>query len=90
MGFALKRISVTISSHICQKLDFSFFNRNRTGQLLSRMTGDLFEITELAHHGPEDLFISAVTIVGAIIIMFTIQWQLALVILIIFPPVPFP
>jgi ATP-binding cassette subfamily B protein len=71
-------------SHM-QKLDFSFFNRNRTGQLLSRMTGDLFEITELAHHGPEDLFISAVTIIGAIIIMFTIQWQLALVILIIFP-----
>lgn len=71
-------------SHI-QKLDFAFFDKNRTGQLLSRMTGDLFEITEMAHHGPEDLFIAAVTIIGAVIIMFTIQWQLALVILIILP-----
>lgn len=71
-------------SHM-QKLDFAFFDKNRTGQLLSRMTGDLFEITEMAHHGPEDLFIAAVTIIGAVIIMFTIQWQLALVILIILP-----
>ena len=68
-----------------QSLDFEFFDRNRTGQLLSRMTGDLFEITEFAHHGPEDLFIALVTIVGAIIIMFTIQWQLALLILVLLP-----
>lgn len=71
-------------SHM-QKLDFEFFNRNRTGQLLSRMTGDLFEITELSHHGPEDLFIAAITIIGAVIIMFTVQWRLALVILIVLP-----
>ena len=71
-------------SHM-QKLDFDFFNRNRTGQLLSRMTGDLFEITEMSHHGPEDLFIASVTIIGAVIIMFTIQWKLALVILILLP-----
>ena len=71
-------------SHL-QSLDFEFFNKNKTGQLLSRMTGDLFEITEMSHHGPEDLFIAAVTIIGAIIIMFTIQWKLALVILIIIP-----
>ncbi|MDD4200041.1 MAG: ABC transporter ATP-binding protein [Eubacteriales bacterium] len=68
-----------------QNLDFGFFNRSRTGQLLSRITGDLFEITEMSHHGPEDLFIAAVTILGSIIIMLTIQWQLALVILIIIP-----
>lgn len=68
-----------------QSLDFEFFDRNRTGQLLSRMTGDLFEITELSHHGPEDLFIAGVTIIGAIIIMFTIQWKLALLILILLP-----
>ena len=68
-----------------QSLDFSFFNRNKTGQLLSRMTGDLFEITEMSHHGPEDLFIACVTIIGAVIIMFTIQWKLALVILILLP-----
>ena len=68
-----------------QSLDYAFFDRNRTGQLLSRMTGDLFEITELSHHGPEDLFIAGVTIIGAVIIMFTIQWKLALVILIMLP-----
>ena len=68
-----------------QSLDFAFFDRNRTGQLLSRMTGDLFEITEFAHHGPEDLFIAGVTIIGAVIIMFTIQWRLALVILVLLP-----
>lgn len=68
-----------------QTLDFAYFDKNRTGQLLSRMTGDLFEITEFAHHGPEDLFIAAVTIIGAVIIMFTIQWQLALLILVLLP-----
>lgn len=68
-----------------QSLDFKFFDNNRTGQLMNRMTGDLFEITELSHHGPEDLFVAFVTIVGAICIMFTVQWQLALVILIIIP-----
>ena len=56
-----------------QELGFEFFDRNRTGQLMSRMTTDLFEITELAHHGPEDLFISLVTIVGALTVMATIS-----------------
>ena len=68
-----------------QELGFEFFDRNRTGQLMSRLTADLFDITELAHHGPEDLFISGVTIVGALVIMFTIQWRLALVIAVILP-----
>ena len=68
-----------------QDLSFSFYDKNRTGQLMSRVTGDLFEITELAHHGPEDLFISAVTIVGALIVMFSIQWRLALVVSLIIP-----
>lgn len=52
---------------------------------MSRLTTDLFDITELAHHGPEDLFISTVTIIGSIIIMFTIEWRLALVIAIMIP-----
>ena len=68
-----------------QELSFSFYDRNRTGQLMSRVTGDLFEITELAHHGPEDLFISSVTILGAFCIMLTIQWQLALVVFAVIP-----
>ena len=68
-----------------QELSFDYFDRNRTGQLMSRLTADLFDITELAHHGPEDIFISGVTIVGSLIIMFTIQWRLALVIACILP-----
>lgn len=68
-----------------QDLSFSYFDHNRTGQLMSRLTADLFDITELAHHGPEDIFISAVTIAGALIVMFTIQWRLALVIACILP-----
>ena len=68
-----------------QKLSFSFYDKNRTGQLMSRVTGDLFEITELAHHGPEDLFISSVTILGAFGILLTIQWQLALVVFAVIP-----
>ena len=71
-------------SHM-QDLSFSFYDKNRTGQLMSRVTGDLFEITELAHHGPEDIFISGVTVIGALVIMFTIQWRLALVIAAILP-----
>lgn len=68
-----------------QELSFDYFDRNRTGQLMSRLTADLFDITELAHHGPEDLFISSVTIVGSLVIMFSIQWRLALVIALILP-----
>ena len=68
-----------------QELSFDYFDHNRTGQLMSRLTSDLFDITELAHHGPEDVFISGVTIVGALAVMFSIQWRLALVIAIILP-----
>ena len=71
-------------SHL-QTLSFGFYDKNRTGHLMSRMTAELFDITELAHHGPEDVFISGVTVVGAIAIMFTIQWRLALVLLILIP-----
>ena len=68
-----------------QELDFGYYDRNRTGALMSRLTSELFEITELAHHGPEDIFISGVTIIGALAIMFSIQWRLALVIAAILP-----
>ena len=71
-------------SHM-QELSFDYYDRNRTGQLMSRLTADLFDITELAHHGPEDIFISGVTIVGSLAVMFTIQWRLALVIAVILP-----
>ena len=62
-----------------QKLGYDFYDRNRTGHLMNRLTADLFELTELAHHGPEDLLTSCLTIVGALIVMSTIQWRLALV-----------
>ena len=68
-----------------QTLGYDFYDRNRTGQLMSRLTSDLFEITELAHHGPEDLVISVLTIIGALIVMFSIEWRLALVVCIILP-----
>ncbi|MCI8400432.1 MAG: ABC transporter ATP-binding protein [Oscillibacter sp.] len=68
-----------------QELSFDYYDRNRTGQLMSRLTADLFDITELAHHGPEDIFISGVTIVGSLVIMFSIQWRLALVVALILP-----
>lgn len=68
-----------------QTLGFDFFDRNRTGQLMSRLTSDLFEVTELAHHGPEDLFISLATIIGALAVMFTIEWRLALVVSLLIP-----
>ena len=68
-----------------EKLSFSFFDKNRTGQLMSRVTNDLFEITELSHHGPEDLFISCVTIIGAFCILCTIEWRLALIVFAVIP-----
>jgi len=68
-----------------QNLSFSFYDKNRTGQLMSRATNDLFEITELAHHGPEDLFISVITLGGAFCLMLSIQWKLALIVFAVVP-----
>ncbi len=73
-----------IFTHI-QKLPFSFYDRTRTGFLLSRCTNDLFDVTELAHHGPEDLFISIVTFLGAFAVMLTIEWRLALILMAFVP-----
>lgn len=68
-----------------QTLGFSFYDKNRTGLLMSRVTTDLFDITELAHHGPEDLFISMVTLLGSLIVLWNIQKTLALVLIIAVP-----
>jgi ATP-binding cassette subfamily B protein len=73
-----------IFNHL-QTLSFGFYDQHRTGQLMSHVTTDLFDITELAHHGPEDLFISLVTIVGALIILFPINHFLTLVLLLLIP-----
>ena len=68
-----------------QDLSCSFYDKNRTGVLMSRITSDLFEITELAHHGPENVVICTLTIVGSIVMMFTIEWRLSLVIAVTLP-----
>ncbi len=68
-----------------QELSFDFYDRNRTGQLMGRLTSDLFELTELAHHGPEDLVTSILTIIGALVVMITIRWELAVVVALMIP-----
>ena len=73
-----------ILTHI-QTLPFSFFDHNRTGVLMSRITNDLFSITELAHHGPENLMTSLITLTGAFIILCTVCRPLALIILAVVP-----
>ncbi len=62
-----------------QKLHHKFFDKNRTGQIMNRFTGDLFEIAELTHHGPEDLFISLVMLVGGLLLLLTINVPLTLI-----------
>lgn len=63
-----------------QRLPFSYFDENRTGSLMSRLINDLMEITELAHHGPEDLFISLVSLIGSFIVLSTINFTLTCII----------
>ena len=61
-----------------QSLSFSYYDRHRTGVLMSHITSDLFDVTELAHHGPENLLICALTFFGSMLVMLTISWRLAL------------
>ncbi|RAP78708.1 ABC transporter ATP-binding protein [Paenibacillus montanisoli] len=68
-----------------QKLSFRFFDNNKTGHLMSRLTNDLMEIGEMAHHGPEDLFIAVMTLIGAFSLMLYINWKLALLTFIVVP-----
>lgn len=69
-----------------QSLPFSFFDDNKTGSLMSRVTNDLQDISELAHHGPEDLFLSLLSLVGAFFIMLDIDWRLTLI---VYSAIPF-
>ena len=68
-----------------QDLSCSFYDKNRTGVLMSRITSDLFEITELSHHGPENLLICSLTILGSLVFMFIMEWRLALVLAVTLP-----
>ena len=71
-------------SHV-QKQSFRFFDNTKTGHIMSRFTNDLFDIGELAHHGPEDFFIAIMTFVGAFVIMFNVNIPLTLIILVVVP-----
>ena len=61
-----------------EKLSFSYYSQNNSGQMMSKLVSDLFEIAEFAHHGPENLFISVVKIIGSFVFLFLINWRLAL------------
>jgi len=78
------RMRYDLFTHI-QKLSFQFFDRTRTGNLMSRILPELFDITELAHHGPEDLFISGITLIGAGVALFLINSKLALILICTLP-----
>ena len=68
-----------------QKLSFSFYDNQKVGQLMSRITNDLFEISELLHHGPEDIVISIIKIIGSFVILVQIDWKLTLLAFIVVP-----
>ena len=68
-----------------EKLPYSFYDNNETGQLMARMTNDLFNVSELAHHGPENLFITSFMTLSAFIYLCTINWKLALIIFAFLP-----
>lgn len=68
-----------------QTLPFSYYDKNKTGHIMSRIVNDLRDITELAHHGPEDLFISLVMLIGSFLILLTIEWRLTLILFAFIP-----
>lgn len=68
-----------------QKQPFSYYDNKKTGKLMTRLTTDLFEISEVAHHGPEDIFITLITLIGAFGIMLTIHVKLALATVVMIP-----
>ena len=68
-----------------QKLSFRFFDNNKTGHLITHVTKDLEDVGEVAHHGPEDIFLAVMTFVGAFILMFVTNWKLASVTVVIVP-----
>ena len=74
----------TLFDHI-QKLSFRYFDNTKTGHLIARITTDLQDIGELAHHGPEDIFIAIMTLLGAFVLMGLIHWPLALITFIVVP-----
>lgn len=66
-----------------EKLSFSYYDKNNTGQMMSRLISDLFDISEMAHHGPENFFIASLKIIGSFVFLFIIQWKLALILAVV-------
>ncbi len=66
-----------------EKLSFSYYDQNNSGQMMSKLVSDLFDISEFAHHGPENLFISLIKIIGSFIFLFLINWRLAIPLLVL-------
>ncbi len=65
-----------------EKLSFSYYDQNNSGQMMSKLVSDLFDISEFAHHGPENLFISLIKIIGSFVFLFLINWKLAIPLLV--------
>ena len=68
-----------------QKLPYTYYDENETGKIMTRMTNDLFEVSELAHHGPENIFIATISVVGSFVYLFTINVELSLICLAVIP-----
>lgn len=66
-----------------ERLSFSYYDQNNSGQMMSKLVSDLFDISEFAHHGPENLFISLIKIVGSFVFLFLINWELAIPLLVL-------
>ena len=66
-----------------EKLSFSYYDQNNSGQMMSKLVSDLFDISEMAHHGPENLFISLIKIIGSFVFLFLINWRLAVPLLVL-------
>ena len=66
-----------------ESLSFSYYDQNNSGQMMSKLVSDLFDISEFAHHGPENLFISLIKIVGSFVFLFLINWKLAIPLLVL-------
>ena len=66
-----------------ERLSFSYYDQNNSGQMMSKLVSDLFDISEFAHHGPENLFISLIKIIGSFIFLFLINWRLAIPLLVL-------
>lgn len=73
-----------IFTHL-QTLPFSYYDNTKTGHIMSRIINDLMDITELAHHGPEDIFISSIMLVGSFVILLTIEWRLTMILFAFIP-----